>query len=75
MKHRYIIVTIDTIAELLKDYCGQEDLPATAMPIKLMLKPTDQGKLAILFDSPDWSSDLPPLSVSFRLKRIYAASS
>ena len=71
MKQRFVIVTIDSLAELLKDYCGQEDLPASAQPIKLLLKPTEHGKLAILMESDEWKADMPPLSVNFQLKRIF----
>jgi len=46
MRERFVIVTIDTIVELLKDYCGQ-DIPADAMPLRLLLRPEEKGRLAI----------------------------
>lgn len=72
MRERYIIVRIDDIAEILKDYAGPEDLPANAKPVKLMLKPTERGKLALLMDSDDWQGDLPPLAISFKIKRVFS---
>jgi len=48
VKQRYIVITIDTLAEMLKDYVADEqDIPADAMPVRLLVKPTEQGKLAI----------------------------
>jgi hypothetical protein len=65
------MLTIDTIAELLKDYVGGEDIPEDAMPIKLMLKPTEQGKLAIEMVSDTWREGLDPLMINFKIKRVY----
>lgn len=73
MKERYLVVTIDTITELFKDYCG-EDIPADAKPIKLLLKPTDRGRLAILLDSDTWVGSPEPLSVSFKIKRVHTVA-
>jgi len=74
MKQRYVVLTIDTIAELLKDYISNpDDIPPDAMPVKLMLKPTEAGKLAIEFVSDHFNpQSLTPLTVKFDLKRIYS---
>lgn len=72
MKERFVILTIDTIAELFKDYCGPEDIPADAMPTKLLLRPTEKGRLAIEFVSDSWAEGLPPLAVTFKIKRMFA---
>jgi len=74
MKERYVIVTIDTIAELFKDYCGEQDIPADAMPTKLLFKPNDKGRLAIQMVSDSWTKDLPPLNVSFAIRRVHTTS-
>ena len=72
MKERYVIVTIDTITELFKDYCGPSEIPADAKPVRLMLKPTDKGKIAILMESGEWKENQAPLKVKFDLRRTYA---
>lgn len=72
LAHRRIIVDIDAVLNLFKDYCSPEDIPADAMPVKLLLKPAEMGKLAILAESNDWPANLPPLEVRFQLKRFHA---
>lgn len=70
MKPRYILLTIDTIAELIKDYCGEE-IPEDAMPTGLRVKQSEQGKLALEMTSNHWKSDnLAPLHINFRIKRF-----
>jgi len=71
MRERFVIVTIDTIVELLKDYCGQ-DIPADAMPLRLLLRPEEKGRLAIELTSHEFKPDSPSLVVNFRSKRIHA---
>lgn len=71
MKPRYIMLTIDTIAELIKDYVGADEIPDDAMPTMLMVKPTENGKLALELVSDHWDpAKLDPLSVNFRIKRF-----
>jgi hypothetical protein len=71
MKPRYIMLTIDTITELIKDYVGLEELPEDARAIKLMFKQTEQGKLAIEMISDTWTTEQPAINVDFRIKRVY----
>lgn len=72
MKPRYIMLTIDTIAELIKDYASEAEIPADAMPISLKMKPTEPGKMAMELVSDNWpSSDMSPLVISFKIKRVY----
>lgn len=72
MRPRYIVLTIDTICELLKDYVGGEDIPQDAQPLKLMLNPQEQNKIAIVMDSDTWKEGLPPLDVKFKIKRVFS---
>lgn len=72
MKQRTVIVTIDTIMELFKDYCGG-DIPRDCKPIKLLIHPTSR-KLAIEVESNEWPSNLknsPEVGVKFVLKRFF----
>jgi hypothetical protein len=71
LKERYIVLTIDTIAELFKDYCDPKDLPDTAIPLKLLYNGTD---LALEMFSEDWPEGLGPLKAHFDIKRIYGVS-
>lgn len=71
MKERHVVVTIDTIAELFKDYLSEADLPTNAVPMKLLFKPGEKGKLALEMFSLDWQDGLPPLAVNFDIKRVY----
>lgn len=72
MKTRRVILTIDTIMDLFKDYATEEDIPADAMPIKLLFKPTDQGRLAIEATSESWTKELPPIQLHFDLRKVYS---
>jgi hypothetical protein len=69
---RRVLITIDTIACLFKDYINSEDLPLTAKPIKLLFKPTEKGKLALLFTSDLWDGPQRDYQVQFGIKRISA---
>lgn len=71
MKTRSIILTIDTICELFKDYLDPEDLPANAQPTKMLLNPAEKGKIAIEFFDLSWPEGLEPLQVNFHIKRLY----
>lgn len=72
MKDRRILITIDTIAELFKDYLTEEDLPADAMPVKMLLKKNEAGKLAILMVSDSFPEQAAPYYVRFDIKKVYS---
>ena len=72
MKPRYCVLTIDTLAALLRDYVGGEDIPADAMPIKMMLNPAERNKIAIVMTSNSWKEGMPALDVKFKIKRVFA---
>jgi len=74
VKQRFVIVTIDTLSELLKAYVTEEDLPATAQPLKMYMKPDEPGRFAIEFEDLDWKEGLPPLAVNFHIKRMHGVS-
>lgn len=73
MESRKIIITIDDVMALFKDYCTEEDIPSDAMPLKLMIKPAER-LFAIVADSEGWKHGLPPLQVKFDIKRIFGVS-
>ncbi len=73
MKQRYVVLTIDTIAEILKDYVADEaDIPVDALPVRLLLKPTEQGKLAIEMFSDSYKGTEAPLNIKFDIRRVFA---
>ena len=71
MKPRYIMLTIDTITELIKDYVGEEELPWDARAVTLKFKANEQGKLGIEMISDTWDKPQAPINVNFRIKRVY----
>ena len=73
MKARYVILTIDTISDIFKDYLSEEDLPTNAQPVKMYVNPSSPGRFAIEFECLDWASGLPPLNVNFHIKRVFAS--
>lgn len=74
MKDRLIVVTIDTILDILKSYVGAERLPANASALSLMIDPKQQGKFAIRAESPEWPEGCEPLNVHFDIKRMFSPS-
>lgn len=74
MALRMVIVTIDDALRLFKDYVSQEDLPDDAIPVKLMIHPTER-KFAIVAESDQWGSNTPPLNIHFDLKRFFGGAS
>lgn len=70
MKQRHIILTIETLSNLLKDYFSPDDLPTSALPVKLMFNPAER-KLAVQFTDDSWPSDASDLTVHFDIRRVY----
>ena len=67
---RDVVVDIDTLVALFKDYLSEEDMPRDAVAVKLMLHPTER-KLAIVAESEGWAHGLAPLEVRFDIRRIF----
>lgn len=70
-RQRMIVVTLDTLAELLKDYLGPDYLPADARATRLLVNPQENGKLALEVMSPGIKPDAKPLFAHFDIKRNY----
>lgn len=72
---RRVIITIDTLIELFKDFLPDEDIPDDIQPLKLYLKPGTR-KVGILCCSKEWTDppggSLVELPISFELRRIYS---
>jgi hypothetical protein len=68
---RMVITSIDSIGRMFKDYT-QGQIPADAIPIKLMFQPHNRGKLAILMSSEEWpKGETGPVEVKFEFKRVF----
>ena len=71
-RDRMVILTIDTIGELLKDYVGANNIPTDAVAQRLLINPQDNGKLALELASPNIKADAKPIYVNFDIKRVYS---
>lgn len=69
---RMVIVTVDTLAEVLKDYLGEENVPTDATVVTLLVNKSEQGKFALTLESDDWNKDLSALVVDFQVKRYFS---
>lgn len=70
-KNRRVLVDIDAILNLFKDYTAESnDIPWDAMPVRFMIKPEEKGKLGIIIQS-DYIEPGPPIPITFHLKRVY----
>jgi len=72
LKRRRVIVSVDDIMSMFRDYCSPEDFPSDAVPVTLKLKPTERGRMAIEAESRFWAHGLPPLEVRFELRRLHS---
>lgn len=71
---RMVILPIDTICNLFKDYCGELGFPKDAKPVKFLFKPTEMGKLAIVVESEEFTGPQNPEVVKFDIRRYYGVS-
>ncbi len=68
---RMVVLPIDTIVALFKDYCGQLGFPKDAMPVKFLCKPTERGKLAIVVESDEFTGNQASEQIKFDIRRFY----
>ena len=71
MEHtRDLIIDINTIVALFKDYCSEEDVPADAKPLKIRFNHAER-KVEVLVESEAWEKDQPPIEVVFDIRRVF----
>lgn len=70
MKTKLLIFTIDTIADLFRDYVGLIGFPADAKPVQLMLNKSDR-KIGLVIESDEFTHPMPPEQVKFDIQRVY----
>lgn len=73
MKRRLVILSIEDITRLFKDYVGQVGFPVDAMPIKFLLN-AQERKLGMVVESDEWAKNMPPEEIKFDLRRVYGVS-
>lgn len=72
MKNRRVLIDIDSMLSILKDYAGDAaEIPMNAKPVGFCINPQEQGKLAIRMECDTWEKELPPVFLTFQLKRFY----
>jgi len=67
--YRRIILRVDDILNLFKDYCTEEDIPADARPVAFSIHPTTK-QLSLLIESPNIQGEAE-MEVRFDLRRTY----
>lgn len=71
---RLVVVTIDTILAVLRDYAGGE-IPADAQAVSFQLNPREKNKFMLVIDSPSYDKQLPPMILDFDIRRFYGVGS
>jgi len=69
---RYVILRIDDIYRMLKDYAGGPlGLPEDAWPTKFRLV---RGKLQLMLEAESWEGEQSAEEIKFDLRRVYGVS-
>jgi len=72
MVKRFVIFTIDSVLELLRDYAGESaDIPADAKIVKMRLDNASR-KINFLLESDSWKGVQEPEEIKFDIRRIYS---
>lgn len=71
MIERDVVVTIESVVALFRDYLGDEQIPADARPTRLMYNKNERNKLGVMVESDEWREGMAPLTVKFDIKRVY----
>jgi len=68
MKVRPVLLSIDSLVEILKGYLGEDQLPLNAKAVRLRQNPQMANRLALEVESPDIVGD-PVIEVKFDIRR------
>lgn len=69
-KTRLILIPVDSVLCLFKDYAGLIAVPDDAQVVKLMINPQER-KLALLIEADSYSGPQPTEEIRFDLQRTY----
>ena len=70
MKQRLVIIPIDDLLELLKDYAGLTSVPDDAQPDRLQRNDATR-KLALVLVADSWNGPQPVEEIRFDLQRNF----
>lgn len=71
VKSRLVVISIDSICGLFRDYVGLVGFPQDGKPVKLMLNPQER-KLAVVVESDEWTGPQAPEQVKFEIRRVFS---
>lgn len=74
MKKRMIILRIDDLSKIIRDYMLEEDAPRDMTISKLMVNPQEKNAIGVLVESDEWDGYQGEQRVVFDLKRYYGVS-
>ena len=72
-RSRLVIITIDTMLAIIKDYAGGA-IPADATAVSLRVNPQEKGKFMLVIDSPSIPAGTAPMMLHFDIKRYFSAA-
>jgi hypothetical protein len=73
MKLRRVVLPIDDITNILRDYAGLVGFPQDAKPVKWMLNPQEGRKVMLVVESNELTpEDRPMEEIRFEVKRTFA---
>jgi hypothetical protein len=72
MKRRLIVIGIDDICALFRDYCYMNGFPVDAKCSTLLMNPATR-RMRLRVTSEEWSGEQPPEQIRFDLHRTYLA--
>jgi len=68
---RMVIITARDLTRMIQDYMFPEDAPRDMKPVKLMISPSNQGKLGLLVGSGEWDGYQGEQMVDYQVKKVY----
>ncbi len=73
MTPRIIIFTAETLARLLQDYLGEDNIPPEAKLVGMRFRQDLQGRIELTLESPDFKADqnTDEFMVQFQLRKAF----
>lgn len=74
MTPRVVIFTAETLARLLQDYLGEENIPLEAKLVGMRYRQDLQGRIELTLESPDFKPDpkTDEFMVQFQLRKAFS---
>lgn len=71
LKPRMVIITVESLVEIMKDYLGPDNLPEDAKVVSLKVNLNEKGRFAIEVTSPNIKYTDVAMDVNYRLRRVF----